>query len=629
MKDERLLEPIKYYDSLRRQLSDALIASFDELKKKTNTDEKANEKFVKEYKENRKLSETAKSSSRLRGILFGFLTAIFIAAIFYLVQTDAPIEFLGLTFQKTNLILPLSIVYLLLSLLFIKLISKFDTKASEHQDKADEAYEKAKASMENISTAFNSKVYLDVVKSLLPSLEFYSVIPYDFYAYLSRISDGRKSDFNEGENDILELYQKISNDPDVATIGVLFGTLEGKPFLFDRQIIFNMGSKTYSGTLTLPYTEYYQDSDGNTETRTSYETLFAYHSEPCPEYSLQTSTLYFTPSAPHLDFNREPFDSGNIGLESYVAKNARKLSRLEKKAIKDGDGSIFLTDKEFEAIFNVKERNNDVEFRMMYTPYVINNTKELILSTEGFGNKFSLYKRGPINMVRSDEIVYFENDLYPFENYVFDYSFSDSKTRFIRGGVIFFRSLYFSLAPLFVVRLNSDGDSMKTYGNTFSPEFIKENYRDSKNAESLLYENISYVKPFGASFDVNTIAKATYKMNVDDVSVFTINSYSFSSESKTAYIYTVGRHVRGNVPVSYYEYFPISEEFYLLSSYIGLPEKFVKNAFADFNGDKLLYKSGFLGLVLSDLDKEGVNRYKIIKEDILGKISEKGVQNGE
>lgn len=620
MKDENLLEPIKYYESLKDKLTDALIASFNELSEKTNTDQALNEKYVKAYKANAELSKNTKSKSKAQTVVFIILTVVFIIAIVYIVKTNEVVTAFKLTFEKINLILPLSILYLIISILFVKRISSFDSKSGEYEEKADEAYSNALLTMERLSQSFDESVYLRIVEDILPSLKFYPVIPDSFDSYLKKIST------LEGKNDNLidakEQYYFIVKDDNESALSSLFGTIEGKPFIFSRKLTFKMGERTYSGSRTFPYTEYYYDSEGNRKSRTEHETLYAHHTEPYPEYSIRSDIFYFTPNAPNLSFDRRPFDSGSRDVNSYITKNTRHLKKLEKESIKNGDGSLYLLDREFEALFNVKERNNDVEFRMMYTPYVIKNTKELIKSNIGFGNDFSIYKRGVMNAVTTDKIVYYENDMYPSESYVVDYSFKDTKARFIEGGVTFLRSIYFTLAPLFVVRLNSDGESIEIPPFSSSSDFVKDNYKDEADAESLVYENMSYVTPRYASS--NVIAKASYYNTVDGVTIFTIVSYSFSSKTYTDYIYTVGWHTSGDVPVRYEVYSPISEKFYLFSSYIGLPKNIVKSCFSEFSEDKLIYKNGFLGLIVSTLDKGWLNRYKIIKEAIVKNANKEG-----
>lgn len=607
MKDDRLLEPIKYYNEyLRSEIENKLEDEFENLVQTSGVDKEKNSKEVEEYFYNKKKATTASKSKKTQKRWLIFLSIAFF--LFLVWSQNESSSF----YQNTSFCVFITILYIILVvILFIKMSNNKD-RNEEHSASANEALDRAKEGMECFFNLFNEERYIEITESILPSLRLYKIIPKSFEKYLNQISNNPFDDF--------DYYFSTQTDEDSTNLLNLYGTIEGKPFIFLKEKTFEMGEKTYTGSNTLPYTESYRDSDGHWHTETYYETISASITMPCPMYNSSFVTLFFTDTAPNLHFDRHPFKYNN-SIDGYVYSTVKKLNKKEKK-----EGITYLADKEFEALFNALERNNDIEFRMLFTPYVIKNMKELIRSQEGPGNNFDYLKRGRMSAVLYKDVTVYDDHIVPSCSDVLNYSLEDTRKAFVEKGLSFFDSLYFTLAPILTIKLNTDGETVREEKDDInSLSFIKDNYKHPFNAESLVSDNVDYVRPLGTSTDV--VSKAKFIESVDDVNIFEIASSSFSVESKWETQYVVGFHVSGYVSINYDEYFGDSTTNYLLSSYLGLPSYFVRNCMNEFKDDKLVYKNGFLGLIVENVSKKDVERYRIIVETIQAKAE--GGTNGK
>lgn len=598
MKDDRLLEPIKYYnDFLKEQLKNKLEEEYDKLVQTSGVDKEKNNKEIEEYIYNHNKAAEAKNNKAAQKKLIILLAIAFILFILFKRVNDNPSNFFESAIFKVVVVV--SCIFLIIFL--IAKMTQNDEINEKYSGYANDALCRAKDGMECFFNLFSEEKYIEIINSVLPSIKLYKIIPKSFEKYLNQISDHPIDDF--------DYYFKSVADEDSCALIALYGTIEGKPFLFFKQKKFEMGEKTYVGSATYPYTDSYMDSDGEWHEETCYETIYASITMPFPMYNSSFTTLYFTDTAPNLHFHRYPFIC-NYDVESYVRSTVKKLNKKEKK-----EEAIYLADKEFEALFNVQNRNNDVEFRMMFTPYVIKNMKELIRSKVGPGNDFEYVKCGRISAVLYKNATVYEDHIIPSYSDVLNYSLEKTKQLFVEKGLLLFDSIYFSLAPILTIKLNSDGETINEDAKDINDtSFIINNYKHPFNAERLVYDNVDYIRPFGSVTDV--IAKAEYISSDGEVNCFEINSSSFSVENKQESQYVVGCHVSGYVTVYYDEYYAENATNYLISSYLGLPTYFVRICMKEYQYDKLVYENGFFGLIVEEITKESVNRYKNIVREI-------------
>ena len=119
-----------------------------------------------------------------------------------------------------------------------------------------------------------------------------------------------------------------SENHNESTFFVQSGEINGNPFCFFKTLNHFMGSKTYEGTKTIHWTEYYTDAKGRRQSRSHSETLHAYVTKPFPEYYENTYLVYGNEAAPNLIFSRNPSFAGKH-------KDTRSLEKKVKREIKD------------------------------------------------------------------------------------------------------------------------------------------------------------------------------------------------------------------------------------------------------------------------------------------------------
>ena len=106
---------------------------------------------------------------------------------------------------------------------------------------------------------------------------------------------------------------------------------------------------------------------------------------PYPEYFYDTRLIYGNEAAPNLCFSRKPNSSvarmNEKQLEKYIKKGDKKIKKMESKALTDDDPTTnfqSMGNNKFDVLFNALDRNNEVEFRLLFTPLAQKNIVNLI-----------------------------------------------------------------------------------------------------------------------------------------------------------------------------------------------------------------------------------------------------------
>lgn len=231
------------------------------------------------------------------------------------------------------------------------------------------------------------------------------------------------------------------------------GEIKGNPFVIATVKKFSMGMKTYTGYKTIFWTEYERDDKGNSYPVTRSETLTACVTKPCPEYGNRTFIMYANEAAPNLRFTRTPEgldgDSMITGIRKSIKK--RNLEKFSRKLDDDSDYTM-MSNQEFEVMFNTKDRNNEVEFRLLFTPLAQSNILKLMRDRSiGYGDDFSVVKEKMINVVFPQHLQVFNIDTDPqqFKGICLE----KVRQNFISTNEDYFRQIYFAFAPLLAIPL--------------------------------------------------------------------------------------------------------------------------------------------------------------------------------
>lgn len=423
-------EPIDDYIKFFKEAHERTVSEFfEDLVKSAGIDEQQNIKTVEEFKELEKgVSESKSSRGTLKaGRVFSILAAIglVIAAFanqgFYFLLLAPAIGFCFLLYKKIN-----------------PEIARLNEKLTELEGKRDEKSAEAWAQMEPLNGLYTWDMGARLFMKTFPFLTF------DKYFTADRLADLQESyelsaDFNTGRS-------LLANQS---------GEFKGNPFVIARYLQHWIGTKTYVGSLVIYWTETVRNPQGNWVTVQRTQTLTASVVKPFPEYQVRSSIIYGHESAPNLHFSRTP--SNLSGLEEGLINNWRKdhaIKKVEKMARKDirkGTGELtVMSNKEFEALFNATDRDNEVEFRLLFTPLAQQEMVRLLNGhDDGYGDDFAFHKQGMVNFVEPQHLanLAFESNPQNFKSL----ELAEARVNFNQFHQEFFKSVYFGFAPLWTI----------------------------------------------------------------------------------------------------------------------------------------------------------------------------------
>lgn len=539
---KEILEPLKEYSRYQKQFDDSVDKTFEDLVKKSNIDVEKNRNTVKMYDEaDVEYKKEKKKLHTLRGwrsfLIFLSITCVIATAIggfmIYIAKT------IGATMLAGILTVVIAPVILIASILIITLVLNKKIKLIKETVKvlkqnADLILEEAWKQMAPLNKLFNS----DITNNLVNELD--TVIQVDrYYSVLHEV--------------YLHKYYKFpyfSND-NSSTINMVVGTITGNPFVISRELEVEMGMKTYEGSLVVTWTETRRDSQGKTYTVTHSQTLIATVTKPCPFYDTETFLVYCNESAPDLNFSRKPQAHGKDDkqIERMVKRGEKKLAKIAEDDMKHGDGSfVAMSDTEFDVLFGAFDRDNENQFRLLFTPLAQRNTIDLVKDSP-YGDDFYFVKQGKLNTIYSHHGDTW--DMLAGRN-ISSYSMDLAKQMFTNYNCNFFKNMYFMLAPLLSIPLYQQFKP-----NDMDIDLSSETNIAAREAEMIV--NIlpdNYIGAKGSATRV--IPKVKFISSIGEVDCIMIYAYSYSITTRTDFVPRVAGNGRMySVPVNWDEYNPL------------------------------------------------------------------------
>ena len=430
---EDVYEPLaRYRDEFREKFARLAREKFEELTQKSNVDVSANRATVKEI---RALQSNA-DSARAKKTCYGWLMAIgFIGAAVALAMIVAAGDS-GSEVQSwcgigivAGLVLGCVMIprYRAATRLLVDLESQIASKQSL-------AWEQ----MEPLNRLYTWDITAKLIEATVPRLEF------DPYFAADRLADlHRQFGWDDSFNNVKSVIFAQS------------GVINGNPFAFGHCLEMEWGEKTYEGTKEISWTEWEEDEDGKSRPVRRHETLYAHVTKPIPVYNEQKLLVYGNDAAPNLSFSRQP--SGLTGTEKELWGKIRKkwrLNRLEaySRNLDDDSNFTLMSNHEFETWFHAKDRDNEVEFRLLFTPVAQTQMLNLMKDTTvGYGDDFTFVKQQKINVLFSKHLDAATIDTDPSRFHNWDY---DSAAKFfVSFNERYFKDAYFALAPLLSIPL--------------------------------------------------------------------------------------------------------------------------------------------------------------------------------
>ena len=531
---EDVYEPLaRYRDEFKDKFARLAREKFRQLTDASAVDVKANRALVRKIRE---LTSNAASTRSWRSF-FTFLGVLCILAVVI------PLVILVLSNgepEGERLMMPCIVVAILGVIVGILVFARRSSLSDELKKVEEIIGQKKKEAwkqMDALNRLFTWDVTTRLIEATVPRLAFDPYFAAERLQFL-RSYYGWDDSFNDGK----------------SMIFAQSGVINGNPFVFGQYLDQDWGTETYNGSLEISWTELEEDAEGHTHRVRRYQVLTASVEKPIPVYSEQKFLVYGNDAAPNLTFSRQP--SGLTGADGILGKwrKSRRLNDLKKfsRNLTDDSDFTLMNNHEFETWFHAKNRDNEVEFRLLFTPIAQTQMLKLMKDTEvGYGDDFSFLKNEKINMLSSKHLDEGVIDTDPKRFQGWDYDAAQSF--FQQFNERYFKDVYFSLAPLLAIPL---------YQQTRPETEIWAGVKDG--APASFWEHEATANYFGErrfqhpSCVTRSILKTREVRRTNGVGEVAVTAFGFRGEDRTDYVSVFGGDGDWHdVPVPWVEYLPV------------------------------------------------------------------------
>ena len=542
MNDNIFLEPQKSYKQLSEINENEIQTFFNDLLEKSQINTEENKETVKQINaEQTKIDAQITFINKKRG-LKGFLiglcvVALIVSALFILYGVATSGMFLF--YLIPGLVIALAIFFII----FIR--KKFNPLIKN----ANVLLAKAKENKEKlIKTAYGQvQPLLDLFDWNMSNKIFTKTIP------LIVLDDSFTMEQYQFLHDKYGFVEDKSKD--TSTLFVQSGTILGNPFIIKRDLKQSWRNQIYTGSLVIHWTTVSYDSEGHSHVHHHTQTLHASVSKPVPDYNTRTTLVYGNEAAPNLSFSRTPQKlsfSNQRQEDRFLNKFSKKLDKLTQDAISKDKKFQRMSNTKFEAYFNALDRDNDLEFRLLFTPLAQKNMLSLLQSTEPFGDDFLFKKNKKLNSIRSDHSQFFDYSGDP-NNYN-SYSYEEIYLKFKEYNKKYFKYLFYDFCPLMSIPLYQQHKAAKyIYGDDYESNITS--YETEVLANS--YDPALFKNPESVT---QVILKREFLEKDNGTDYDKIHAYSFKSEPRVDYVSVLGGDGEFHlVPVPWDEYLPVQK----------------------------------------------------------------------
>lgn len=584
-----ILQPLDAYQrelkEKHRQLTEEY---FDNLVKQSGVSAEENAQIIDQRNQTlKRLSDSDKyvrKNKSLRTFLIVCIVALFVGAlisIFAFMDNEEGLFFL-------TILLPILFVAGAIGLIVLicKVINKRIKQGKEQSAKLREEANKLESQAWQQMAPLNRKYDWNIPDKLIyetvPQIQLDKYFDENKYAYFTQ-----------------NIGLQVENRDDVSAYCARSGNSDGNPFLLMRYMYHQMIDFVYTGTRTVTWTEVETDSQGHTRTVTHSETLVAHVTKPKPDYFFRTYLYYGSSAAPDLHFSRTPVvpsGSSDKAINSLVKSGEKRLEKKTREAIKNGETYNKLANSEFEVLFGADNRDNEVQFRMLFTPLAQQNMVKLLRSQQPYGDDFTFEKRGRVNIIFSRHGSELNIDANPAQ--FVDFDLAKAKETFVNYNVNYFKSLYFDFAPLFSVPIYTQERPEQAFGECTDHANIGE-------CEMEAVANFFDPKLISHPETVtDTIVKVKHVAETDKGCVAEITGYSFKGIPRVDFVPVWCRNGHTyDVEVPWIEYIPLSQVTNVEMSAVTLTREEYLGA-ESAGGDNEVFFGGIVARLLPETAKK-------------------------
>ncbi|VEU75547.1 Uncharacterised protein [Mycoplasmopsis maculosa] len=538
--DEIDYDPIEAYNknfkTKHKELSKKYI---NDIIEQSGIDVSTNKEESKKY---RKYSEINDKLKRKGSIFKGILISISILTIVALLIASFLYVSLKWFGTPITLFVVFPIIFIASLSLFLTLIIKNNKIRKNNKEILIKHYEKAK---ELIAPVF-PLIKHGIREKLLT--EACSIIKFDKYLRDETLFEYK---INFG-------FEDPYDSKNSSCVFLQSGYVLNNPFVIKKNLTMTMGTKNYYGSITISWTEYSTDANGTRRAVLRTQTLTAHVTKSYPYYNTQNVLYYLNNAAPNLKFTREFSHIEKLSEKEYkkhINKMNKVFTKMDQEAIKEGRTFKSMSGNlEFESIFNAKDRNNELEYRLLFTPLAQKSMKKVLLDKNNYGDDFSFIKFNKINALISEHLNEFPlatNEKLFYETYDVDILIDN----FLKYQENYFKNIYHSFAPIFAIPLYLNTPYERNIyeedKQMFMSEYDLEYYINLINPKLIAHEN-------SKTQNINKII-GRYKNIESGYDEIDVISSGFDSFERVDYISVRGGDGKlHSVPVTWYEYVPVS-----------------------------------------------------------------------
>ena len=612
--DNSLLNPVSTYNKTLKDSEEKNANEyFDKLVEKSAIDVELNRKTCKQYYDLCSLRDNSAKKVRSYKVQKAWLIVLAcfscITAVVFVI-----LAFMGNVMWYIGLIAGLAGIGLMVfSILWIvkkinKALKNQEAILADLTKQCNQKEEEARLQMQPLNSLFDWNMQTEVFSATAPKVQLDKYFDWKKLDLLSR-----RFNYDEERSASSSIYYVQS------------GSIDGNPIVIERDFDQKMGKKVYTGTRVVTYTVTVRDSQGHIRTETRSQTLVATVEKPYPTYDYSSYLFYGNDAAPDLSFKRT--GSGLINksekdFDKIVRKKDNKIIKMSQKAVVyDKDGSTFtaMANMDFEVLFNALDRDQEVQFRMLFTPLAQAGELEIIKKSP-YGDDFTFIKSKKLNCIRA---THFEKmDIYGNPANYYDFDVDKSRKKFVDYNVSYFKGVFFLLAPILAIPLYEDNKPIEfIYKSKY-----KSNYTASEQEVMANSFGDNVFTPLGAI--TPTIIKANFSSKIKDFDEILVDGHAFKGEKRYDVV-PVAAMNGGiyDVTVPWIEYIPIQKSTYMEMKRIGTTQKEYKDnvlqgklggllAQLSAGGSSISFQRGMLAFIpKSRITEENADLFDEYQED--------------
>lgn len=539
---EAVHEPLsRYRDEFRERFAQRVREKFQELTQISGVDVDANRRLVAEI---RKLQSDADSVHGWKTLWMLLMVGGFVAVVAVVVWGQFDV-----TPAHRQLQWAIGLAGLGLGIGMIPLFRSASARFRELSARVESRKQEAWKQLEPLNRLYTWDLTVKLIEATVPQLRFDSYFTEQRLADLERIY-GWDHSFNSGKS--MRFAQS--------------GVINGNPFVFGDYLEMEWGTETYTGTLNISWTEWERDEQGRRRPVPRFQTLTAQHTAPKPEYDIHKFLLYGNDAAPNLEFTRQPSDLS--GAEEGFITRMRMKHQIKKLQdfshnLDDEYGYTMMGNQEFEALFQTKDRSDEVEYRLLFTPVAQIQMLALLKDRSvGYGDDFSFLKRCKLNYIFARHLDAMSLDTDPEQFRDWDWEHAGKK--FIAFNENYFKGVYFALAPLLAIPLYQQTRNHEEIWKGVIPPGSRASFWEHETLANY-YGEERFRHP---SCVTRSLLKTRVVSRADGVSQVEVTAHGFRGEKRVTSKPVLGGD--GNwhdVPVEWIEYLPVAK-----SSMVGVAE---------------------------------------------------------